>query len=359
MQQSGFYSDHVQQHAAYMLDKLYEQIIKSEKSDRQSILKYLPFLIKSNNQLRGLYFWGGVGRGKTFLMDIFFQCLPITNKKRFHFHHFMQQIHEELKQTNKGLDPINQIALKVVDNTRVLCLDEFVVNDIADAMLVGRILEVLFSKGVLLVTTSNSPPEQLYKDGLQRANFLPAIDMLMNHCQVSNLDGGTDYRQLGLHQSLMYQLGTNDETIQTIKHYLQLHQVQVSGFDPNELRINGRDIKYEYCAEDTVWFNFDELCKTARSRFDYLEVAKMFSTLVLTGVEHMHDGVHDVARRFISLIDVLYDHRVKLICTADVTIEKLYTDRFLEFEFQRTKSRLLEMQKMDYVGKSHLSFERI
>jgi len=285
-------------------------------------------------------------------MDIFFEVLPVKAKKRFHFHHFMQQVHDELRSAEEGKDPVTEIAKKLVDDIRLLCIDEFVVTDIGDAMLIGRLLEALFARGMILVTTSNVPPEELYKDGLQRDSFLPAIDLLSQHCQVSNLDGGKDYRTLGLKNTSLYQVPHNDAAIHEIKKYLDAHLIAVKQHD--SLIINGRKIYFEYCAEDTVWFRFDELCKTARSRFDYLEIACLFNTVILTGINAMNEGTLDVAKRFISLIDVFYDHRVKLICTADVAVEELYQHKFLEFEFNRTVSRLLEMQSMDYIGQTHL-----
>ena len=211
----------------------------------------------------------------------------------------------------------------------------------------------MFAEDVILITTSNVPPEELYKEGLQRARFLPAIDLLLQHCQVVNLDGGQDYRMLGLQQTHLYRVPHDREAERAIQAYLNTHLI--NGHGQGSLRINGRDIRYRYRAEDTIWFQFDELCKTARSRFDYLEIAREFHTLVLSDIQKMTDLGGDVTRRFISLIDVLYDHRVKLICTAAAPIEQLYDQEFLAFEFQRTISRLREMQTEDYLARSHIS----
>ncbi|MCK4709954.1 MAG: AFG1 family ATPase, partial [Gammaproteobacteria bacterium] len=334
-------------------DELYDKVIKISDLNQGLISKVANLFADKPTTVEGLYFWGGVGRGKTFLMDIFFEVLPVKNKKRFHFHQFMHQIHAELSNTKKGVDPVKEIARKLTLETRVLCLDEFVVTDIGDAMLVGRLFDALFSNGIILVTTSNTPPQELYKDGLQRSSFLPVIELLDQHCLVTNLDGGQDYRTLGLKQTRLYQVPHNTAAIKVIEGYLETHLISAKQHD--SLMINGRKINFEFCAEDTVWFSFDELCKTPRSRFDYLEIASLFNTVVITGIEAMNEGTMDVARRFVSLIDVFYDHRVKLICTADVAVEELYQHQFLAFEFSRTVSRLLEMQSLDYIEQAHFS----
>ena len=351
MQQSGFYPDQAQQHALYLLDRLYEKVVAHDETELRVATKFTRILGLGSKSIDGLYFWGGVGRGKTFLMDIFYEVLPLKNKKRFHYHQFMQQIHDDLSVARKGKNPVKEIAKKLAANTKVLCLDEFVVTDIGDAMLIGRLLDALFDEGIILITTSNTPPEELYKDGLQRDSFLPAIKLLDEHCQVANLDGGQDYRTLGLKHTRLYQVPHNREAIETIEKYLNTHLVSVKQHD--SLIINGRKINVEFCAEDTVWFSFDELCKTTRSRFDYLEIASLFNTVIITGIEAMNEGTMDVARRFISLIDVFYDRRIKLICTAEVVVEELYLHDFLAFEFTRTISRLLEMQSPDYIGQTH------
>lgn len=351
LQQSGFYQDAVQQHAIYLLDRLQDQIELRAEQEQLFLSKVLRFFGQSRPNIQGIYFWGGVGRGKTFLMDIFYQTLPVKDKKRIHFYQFMKFIHDDLSLVKKGKDPIRTIAEKYARDTRVLCLDEFVVIDIGDAMLISRLLEALFDQGVILVTTSNTPPEELYKEGLQRDSFLPAIDLLVKHCHISNLDGGQDYRTLGLKQTNLYQSPHDENSLKSIQQYLNSHLV--SGQQHGSININGRQLSYEYCAEDTIWFSFKELCKTARSRLDYLEISQIFSTLVLTGIEQMGNYSNDEARRFISLIDVLYDHRVKLICTAESPVDDLYRQGFLSFEFKRTISRLHEMQSIEYMGSCH------
>lgn len=351
LKQSGFFQDTAQQHAVLLLDQLHATLSAPEPSVFEKVTRYVEKLSGKHSTEKGLYFWGGVGRGKTFLMDIFYESLPIREKKRIHFHQFMKQIHDQLALRGKGEDPLQEIAKEVVSHSRVLCLDEFVVTDIGDAMLIGRLLTVLFQQGTILVTTSNSPPDELYKDGLQRDNFLPAIEQLKQHCDICNLDGGKDYRMLGLSDTKLYQHPHNEAAEAEIRKYLQAHLVGAK--QHSSLEINDRQIEYEYCAEDTVWFSFEQICKTARSRLDFLEIAQMFHTLIITGIEQMGEQSNDIARRFISLIDVLYDHKVKLICTAEVAHSELYRDGKLAFEFQRTASRLHEMQSQDYMALPH------
>ncbi|MDJ0833754.1 MAG: cell division protein ZapE [Gammaproteobacteria bacterium] len=351
LQQSGFDPDPAQQRVIGLLDQLHAELIEANQQ-KTLFAQILDRFNSAQASPRGLYVWGGVGRGKTFVMDIFFECLPFTAKKRYHFHHFMQQIHDELIELKRGKDPLDEIARRFAETTRVLCLDEFVVIDIGDAMLIGRLLEALFARGLVLVTTSNSAPQDLYKDGLQRARFLPAIDSLVDNCQVINLDGEQDYRLQGLQQAQLFHVPHDQTAVQSIREYLRSHLV--SGHELGSLRIHGRDINYLYRAEDTVWLSFAELCETARSRFDYLEIAREFGTMVLSEIQPMDDRLSDVTRRFISLIDVLYDHRVKLICSSAVAIDELYQDQFLSFEFERTRSRLQEMQTQNYLAMPHL-----
>ncbi len=352
LQQSGFYQDPAQQQAILLLDKLQAQLQAVETTGFEKLRNLFSRTNVSAPKTRGLYFWGGVGRGKTFLMDIFFETLALKAKKRIHFHKFMKQIHDQLALEKNGLDPLKRIASKVTDNSKVLCLDEFVVTDIGDAMLVGRLLSFLFDQGTILVTTSNTPPQDLYKDGLQRANFLPAIDLIIKHCEICNLDGGKDYRMLGLSDTDLYHFPHDQTAVSNINQYIKMHLV--SGQYRQSIEINGRQIPFEYCGEDTIWFSFEALCKTARSRMDFLEIAQLFGTVILTGIEQMGAQQSDAARRFISLIDVLYDHRVKLICTAEVAHHELYTDGALAFEFQRTVSRLQEMQSQGYMHQRHM-----
>lgn len=350
--QSGFVTDAAQQHSINLLDSLHVRLLQSRPRLPIAWWRRLIAKKQSSEPVQGLYFWGGVGRGKTFLMDIFYQNLPIESKQRAHFHQFMNQIHAALKATPELDNPLRHIAGEISSRVSVLCLDEFVITDIADAMIMSGLLEVLFEQGVVLITTSNSAPQELYQDGLQRARFLPAIDIICQHCEVVNLDGGQDYRLLGLQKTHLYTVPHSSAVVDEIKAWLA-HRVTPFQSQTTRLVINSRHLSFQMCAEDTVWFDFDELCKTSRSQNDYLELAKLFSTLILTDIEVMNAHSDDVARRFVLLIDILYDHHVILICSAPVSPEKLYQGERLAFEFERTASRLIEMQSQQYLASAH------
>ncbi len=350
MQQPEFVTDNAQLQAVALLDDLYSRIVDTRQRGWWQGLFSQP---SQWPMVRGVYFWGGVGRGKTLLMDLFYQSLPRhIASERIHFHSFMNRIHHELKHHKSSTNPLQRVAADIAQRLRVLCLDEFVIIDIGDAMIMAGLLEALFADGVVLVTTSNAAPQDLYRDGLQRARFLPAIDLISRHCQVSNLDGEQDYRLRFLQQTDLYSIPHNAETEQAISAYLDQHVSPVQAKQP-ELNINGRILAHHYCAEDTVWFSFAELCETNRSQNDYLELARFFSTLILTDIRQMSSADDDVARRFVLLIDVLYDHHVKLICSAAVPPERLYSGQRLGFEFERTASRLIEMQSSEYLGGAH------
>ena len=350
MQRAGFVADSAQQQAVVLLDDLYLRIADARPRSWWSGL----FPSRSHPPpASGIYFWGGVGRGKTLLMDLFYQSLPDhVPAERIHFHSFMNRIHHELKRHSNSANPLHLVAADIAQRARVLCLDEFVIIDIGDAMIIAGLLEALFAAGVVLVTTSNAAPQDLYRDGLQRARFLPAIDLLARHCQVFNLDGVQDYRLRFLQQTDLYSLPHSAATEAAIRDYLDRHVAPVQT-EQHELKINGRILAHRYCAEDTVWFSFAELCESTRSQNDYLELARFFSTLILTDIRQMSSADDDVARRFVLLVDILYDHHVKLICSAAVMPDQLYTGKRLRFEFDRTVSRLIEMQSSEYLGGAH------
>lgn len=346
-----FYADDSQRHAIEQLDDLQAALIK-QPVEANSWWQRLTAGNSTATAPAGLYFWGGVGRGKTFLMDIFYQCLPFEEKSRFHFHSFMNQIHQSLKRLSDTSNPLESVAKDLACDMRVLCLDEFVITDIADAMILSGLLKALFEEGVVLVTTSNCQPTDLYRNGLQRARFLPAIDLISKRCQVINLDGGKDYRLMGLQQTHLFTVPHSQSAIDELNLYLSEH-VQPIQQSSERLSINGRELSFQFCSEDTIWFNFDELCKTSRSQNDYLEIARLFSTVMLTDIEQMSHLTDDVAKRFILLIDVLYDHHVILICSAAVVADQLYLGKRLAFEFERTISRLIEMQSELYLTQAH------
>jgi cell division protein ZapE len=350
----GYITDDAQQHVLTLLDKLQSALVHRSVTWPERWWQKIAFRRKSSSPMRGIYLWGGVGRGKTFLMDIFFQCLPIESKRRVHFHQFMNEVHLSLGQMGNTQNPLRQVAKELSEKTSVLCLDEFVIVDIADAMIISGLLEAMFEQAVVLVTTSNNLPQNLYHDGLQRARFLPAIELIKKHCQVINLDGGHDYRLRGLLQTHMYMVPHSPTVQVEINSYLSEH-VSPYQTQATTISINDRVLHFQHCAEDTIWFNFAQLCKTTRSQSDYLELARLFNTLILTDIEVMSSQSDDVARRFVLLIDVLYDHHVVLICSAAARPEELYLGKRLAFEFERTASRLLEMQSQQYLAQAHTS----
>jgi len=350
LQQPEFLRDSAQQQAVLSLDRLYDQF--TGVAPQRGWREWLGAR-RASQAVRGLYFWGGVGRGKTMLMDLLFQSLsPSLACERIHFHSFMNRVHSQLRQKQNLQQPLQAIARDIAADTRLLCLDEFVIIDIGDAMIMAGLLATLFAEGVVLVTTSNAAPTDLYRDGLQRARFLPAIELLERHCQVVELDGGQDYRLRFLQQTDLYSVPHDAATVARIRDYVAQH-VTTLQTEQRELVVNGRNLAYQFCAGDTVWFSFSELCDTTRSQNDYLELARFFNTFIVTDIRQMGQADDDVARRFVLLIDVLYDHHVKLICSAAVSPERLYLGRRLEFEFERTASRLLEMQSSEYLAQAH------
>jgi len=303
---------------------------------------------------RGLYIWGGVGRGKTFLMDLFFETLAVQQKKRIHFHRMMHEAHEGLKSLGDVEDPLDKVAEGIAKDTRVLCFDEFYVSDIGDAMILGRLLGGLFDRGVMLVTTSNSEPDELYKDGLQRQRFLPAIEMLKANTQIIHMDGSIDYRLRLLQQAGTYMSPDNAAAHEKLQHFFD--ESASSQITSNRiLDINGRDIRARQCAKGIVWFDFSDICDGPRSQNDYIEIARWYPTVIVSGVPGLDGEFENQARRFIALVDEFYDRRVKLMVAAATAIDSMYTGELLSFEFDRTVSRLIEMQSTDYLASPHLA----
>lgn len=303
---------------------------------------------------KGFYIWGGVGRGKTFLMDLFFETLAIEQKKRIHFHRMMHEVHVRLKSLGDVEDPLDQVAAAIASDTRVLCFDEFFVSDIGDAMILGKLLDGLFRHGVTLVTTSNSEPDELYRDGLQRQRFLPAIEMLKTCTQVVHMDGSVDYRLRLLQQAGTYLSPEDDDAQLRLQHFFD--ESASSQITENRmLDINGREIRARRCARGIVWFDFIDICDGPRSQNDYIEIARWYPTVIVSGVPVLGSELENQARRFIALVDEFYDRRVKLMVSAAATVDSLYFGQHLAFEFDRTVSRLVEMQSTDYLASPHLA----
>jgi len=302
--------------------------------------------------VQGLYFWGGVGRGKTYLVDTFYDCLPFENKLRMHFHRFMHRVHSERKQLKDQADPLVIVGKKLASEARVLCFDEFVVNDVADAVILVKLLRVLFDEGVTLVATSNVEPIDLYLGGLQRDLFIPAIDMIYQYTDVVNIDSGIDYRLRFLDKAETY-FSPIGSAANDGMEYNFTHLAPDAGVDNASIVVEGRELTSIRRADGVIWFEFDELCDGPRSQNDYIELARCFHSILLANVPVMDRLKEDQARRFINLVDVFYDHNVKLIVSAEAEVAALYTGTRVAFEFQRTISRLQEMQSHDYLALSH------
>ena len=304
--------------------------------------------------VQGLYLWGGVGRGKTFLVDLFYDGLPLAQKQRTHFHRFMRGVHEQLRLHAGQSDPLAAIARQWRGTLRVLVLDEFFVTDIGDAMLLGRLLERLFAEGITLVTTSNTAPQNLYKDGLQRAGFLPAIDLLQTYCVVLRSDGQEDYRLRALTRSPVYRTpldGAADD-------WLAMRWRELSGGEAahgGNIEIDSRKIPVRGRGKSIAWFDFAALCEGPRGTTDYIEIAHEFNTVLVGGIPRFDALNEDAARRFVNLIDELYDRHVNLVCTANAAPVAMYSGTRLQGAFERTASRLIEMQSAEYLATPHMA----
>ncbi len=300
----------------------------------------------------GLYLWGGVGRGKTFLLDLFHEGLPTQAKRRTHFHRFMREVHAGLREHAGERDPLSAIARQWRASLQVLVLDEFFVSDIGDAMLLARLLEHLFTEGVVLVTSSNAAPSQLYKDGLQRVRFLPAIALIEHHCHVVHLDSAEDYRLRALTRSPVYRAPLDAQSDAWLQERWRALGADDSHRDAG-IDIDGRRIPVRARGNGTCWFDFSALCEGPRGSADYIEIAREFHTVLIGGIPRMDSDRDDAARRFVHLVDELYDRHVNLVCTADAEPVDLYAGQRLVAAFERTASRLIEMRSAEYLALEH------
>src|SRR3990167_10925100 len=347
-----FFHDAAQETAVRHLQRLYDDLVAASNT-KPGLLGKL-FGKKDHTPVKGLYFWGGVGRGKTYLVDTFFEALPFKEKVRTHFHRFMKRVHEEMKTLGGEKNPLTIIAKRFSDEARVICFDEFFVSDITDAMILGTLMEELFKNGVTLVATSNIVPDGLYKDGLQRARFLPAIALLKQHTEIVNVDSGIDYRLRALEQAELFPWPLHAPAEESLQKSFVSLLPEHGGVQENEpLMIESRAIVARKVGDDVAWFDFRELCDGPRSQNDYIELGKIFHAVLLANVEQMGVAKEDMARRFINLVDEFYDRNVKLIISAEVELKDLYTGGRLTFEFQRTLSRLLEMQSHEFLARPH------
>ncbi|RXZ39011.1 AFG1 family ATPase [Oxalobacteraceae bacterium CAVE-383] len=339
----GYTSDPAQLRAVDRLQRSYEEWT-AYKAQRSNSLKRL---VIRPDLPRGVYLWGGVGRGKSFLMDSFYSVVPLVRKTRLHFHEFMREVHRELDELKGVSDPLNDVARRIAKKYRLICFDEFHVSDIADAMILYNLLKVLFDNGVSFVMTSNYDPDLLYPDGLHRDRMLPTIQLLKDKLDIMNIDAGIDYRKRALEQVDIYHTPLNAATDEALRQAFAA-VAETADEDPR-VHIEAREIRALRRAGTAIWFDFATLCGGPRSQNDYLELASRFKTVILSGIPRMSAAMSSEARRFTWLIDVFYDHKVKLIMSAEVEPEALYTVGQLANEFQRAVSRIIEMQSREYM----------
>jgi cell division protein ZapE len=339
----GYQSDEAQLRAVDRLQRSYEEWT-AYKAQRSNSLKRL---VLRPDLPRGVYMWGGVGRGKSFLMDSFYSVVPLVRKTRLHFHEFMREVHRELDELKGVSDPLDDVARRIAKKYRLICFDEFHVSDIADAMILYNLLKVLFDNGVSFVMTSNYDPDLLYPDGLHRDRMLPTIQLLKDKMDIMNIDAGIDYRKRALEQVDSYHTPLNAATDEALRQAFAA-VAETADEDPR-VHIEAREIRALRRAGSAIWFDFATLCGGPRSQNDYLEIASRFKTVVLSGIPRMSVAMSSEARRFTWLIDVFYDHKVKLIMSAEVEPEALYTVGQLANEFQRAVSRIIEMQSREYM----------
>jgi cell division protein ZapE len=344
LEKRGFVADPSQRRAVGRLQQLFEEW-QAYKARRNTALKRLivkPALPK------GVYLWGAVGRGKSFLMDSFFLCVPVVRKRRVHFHHFMREIHREMNELKGTEDPLVEVAARTARGHRLVCFDEFHVSDIADAMILGRFLEEVMARGVVFCMTSNYSPDQLYPNGLQRNRFLPAIELIKTRLDVLEVDNGTDYRRLKMERLKVYHVGSDADFPAMFEALKDVEE------ERHPLDVEGRRIAYRKRAGGVLWTDFHSLCGGARSYADYVDLAQRFHTVMLSGVPRMSPKNADAARRFTWLVDVFYDDKVNLIVSAEAEPEALFTAGEQSAEFQRTVSRLHEMQSVQYLQASRV-----
>jgi cell division protein ZapE len=349
LDERGYVADEAQQAAAQRLQQLYEKLL-SFKVKRGGTFSRL---LSRPQPPKGVYFWGGVGRGKSFLMDCFYASVPYKRKRRIHFHAFMQEIHRDLDRYRGEDDPMLKVAEGIAKQTRLLCFDEFHVSDIADAMILKRLVEGLYQQGVILVMTSNYPPKNLYPNGLHRESFLPAIALLEKQMDVVEVDAGIDYRLRALEQVEIYHYPADEAAETKMLDYFCMvagEEGKRGGF----IHILDREVETVRRANGVIWFDFRTLCGGPRSQNDYLEIARGYHTVLLSHIPQMTQHQASEARRFTWLVDVFYDCKVKLIATADCAPEQLYLQGTQSSEFFRTVSRLTEMHSMEYLAQPHL-----
>lgn len=344
-------ADPVQRQLVRELESLHGELA-AQRPRRSLRGRIARFFGKRVEPVKGVYIWGGVGRGKTLLLDLFYHCLPFEDKTRQHFHRFMASVHAGLKRHANRADPLDLVADGLADRARVICFDEFVVSDIADAMILGNLFAALFDRGVTLAATSNTVPADLYRDGLQRQQFLPAIELIESHTRVLHVDGGKDYRLRVLERADVFQCPADDVADVHLDEYFTAIAPDTA-HEATSIELLGRPIAVRKSADGVIWFNFSDLCDGPRSQNDYIELSRLYQTVLVSHVPRFDAEHENQARRFVALVDEFYDRRVKLILSAQVPIRELYQGERLQVDFERAKSRLQEMQSFDYLASAH------
>lgn len=344
LKERGYTADEAQTRAVERLQRMHDDFVEFKRKRSNRLRRF----VNRPSPPRGVWMWGGVGRGKSFLMDVFYESVPVVRKTRLHFHEFMRGVHRELRELKQVADPLDEVARRIASRYRLVCFDEFHVSDVADAMILDRLLRGLFANGVTFVMTSNYRPDDLYPDGLHRESILPAIALLKSNLDVVNVDAGTDYRRIEMQRAHAYVVpcgpAADEQLLQTF--------IAVAGAPgaPKTLEIEHREIPAVRCEAEVVWFDFATLCGGPRSQLDYLEIASRFHTVFVSDVPKMSAGMASEARRFTWMVDVFYDQKVKLMMSAACPPEQLYVAGAMSHEFHRTVSRLVEMQSRDYLA---------
>ena len=342
-----FMPDDAQAEAVHQLNRVWEELISRYKASKKAFRRF-----RRQTAPQGVYMWGGVGRGKTWLMDQFFESIPFRRKTRMHFHHFMQHVHKELNKNSGQQNPLDIVADQIYKDAVVICFDEFFVSNVTDAMIISDLFQKLFTRGITLVATSNIAPDGLYKNGIHRDRFLPAIEMVKKNCVMLNVDAGVDYRLRVLKQAQLFKSPLTDENkLWMAKRFSALTASQTISEEP--ITINNRQVETLGHTEDVLWCEFKELCMKPRSPADFIEIANIYNTVLVSNVPNLDDVLSEGTRRFIYLVDEFYDRGVKLILTSQASIIELYSGERLAFEIERTRSRLLEMQSDDYLQSAH------
>ena len=347
LESGKFMPDEAQAEAVRELERVWQELIQRYKASKKAFRRF-----RRQSTPYGVYMWGGVGRGKTWLMDQFYESIPFRRKTRMHFHHFMQQVHRELNKLSGQRNPLDLVADQIYKDAVVICFDEFFVSNVTDAMILSDLFQKLFARGITLVATSNIAPDGLYKNGIHRDRFLPTIELVKQQCVILNVDAGVDYRLRVLKQAQLFKFPLNNEHQHWIgERFTALTQGQTVSKEP--IIVNNRIVETLGHTEDVLWAEFSELCLKPRSPADFIEMANVYNTVLVSNIPHLTDYLSDGTRRFIYLVDEFYDRGVKLLLTSEDNIIEIYQGEKLAFEIERTRSRLLEMQSDDYLNSAH------